>query len=201
MIAGHGVMVEPSRTNRGEGWDLASRRIRPLLIGVPLVFLAWIASAVAASFLQPPGRPVEVVSSSGVNGALAAVIAADGDIVQVRGDAVIAISDDAGFVARLYRAGALLVLPGMAGGCGFTLPAGPGAPLKSGLGRVAPPPLWGRALSLGEAEGEPRERGRGVLAAWRHPSPGFPMPICEGQIGEIRPPPQGGRWSYGAVPR
>jgi hypothetical protein len=27
-----------------------------------------------------------------------------------------------------------------------------------------------------------------------HPSPGFPSPICEGQIGEIRPLPQGARW-------
>jgi hypothetical protein len=106
---------------------LATRRIRPLLIGVPLVFLAWAASAVAASFLQPPGRPVAVVAAGGVNGALAAVMAADGAILQVRGDTVIAISDDAGFVARLYRAGALLVIPGMPGGCGFTLPSRSGA--------------------------------------------------------------------------
>jgi hypothetical protein len=62
-----------------------------------------------------------------VNGALAAVMAADGAILQVRGDIVIAISDDAGFVARLYRAGALLVIPGMPGGCGFALPSRSGA--------------------------------------------------------------------------
>jgi hypothetical protein len=39
----------------------------------------------------------------------------------LRGNTVIAISDDAGFVRRLYGAGALAVVQAE-GGCGFALP-------------------------------------------------------------------------------
>ena len=112
---------------RGVPETLARRHIRPLLIGVPLVFLAWAATAVAATFLQPAGRPVAVVAAGGRDAALAAVVAADGSILQVRGDTVIAVSDDPGFVAHLYRAGALLVVPGSPGGCSFAANTGTGA--------------------------------------------------------------------------
>jgi hypothetical protein len=98
------------------------RRIRPVLIGVPLVFAAWVVSMLAVTLFASAGVPVAVVARGGASSALAAVVAADGDILQVRGDAVIAVSDDAGFVARLYRAGALAVVQAQ-GGCGFAVSA------------------------------------------------------------------------------
>jgi hypothetical protein len=96
------------------------RRLRPILIGVPLVLAAWFASMVTLTWFASAGVPVAVVAPGGLAGALAAVVAADGAILQVRGDTVIAISDDGGFVARLYRAGALIVVQA-SGGCGFSL--------------------------------------------------------------------------------
>src|SRR5687767_12720080 len=53
------------------------------------------------------------------------------------------------------------------------------------------------ALNLLGTRAGPSSAGFVARSARRrtgHPSPGFPSPICEGQIGEIRPPPQGGRW-------
>jgi hypothetical protein len=94
-----------------------SRRILPILIGVPLVLAAWATSVEALTFLQPPGQPVAVVARGGMKDALAAVIAANGYILQVRGDTIIAISDEEGFVPRLYRNGALFVVLARTGGC------------------------------------------------------------------------------------
>ena len=99
-------------------------RIRPILIGVPLVLAAWLVSMVALTWFASAGVPVAVVAAGGLDRALAAVVAADGDILQVRGDTVIAISDDTGFVARLYGAGALVVVQA-GGGCGFAPSASP----------------------------------------------------------------------------
>ena len=93
------------------------RRILPILIGVPLVLAAWATSVEALTFLQPPGRPVAVVARGGMKAALAAVIAANGYILQIRGDTVIAISDEQGFVPRLYSNGALFVILARTGGC------------------------------------------------------------------------------------
>ncbi len=99
------------------------RRIRPILVGVPLVFAVTLASMMGITLVASAGVPVAVLAPHGLKSALAAVTAADGAILQVRGDTVIAISDDTGFVARLYRAGAMLVVRAD-GGCGFTpLPA------------------------------------------------------------------------------
>jgi hypothetical protein len=94
------------------------RRIRPILIGVPLVFAAILASMMSLALVASAGVPVAVVAPGGLAPALAAVIAANGAILQVRGDTVIAIADDATFVARLYRAGAMIVVQAD-GGCGF----------------------------------------------------------------------------------
>lgn len=94
------------------------RRIRPILIGVPLVLAAWFASMLALAWFASAGVPVAVLVPGGLQPALAAVAEADGDILQVRGNTVIAISDDAAFVSRLYRAGALAVIQA-GGGCGF----------------------------------------------------------------------------------
>lgn len=96
------------------------RRVRPILVGVPLVLVGWLVSMMAVAWLASAGVPVAVVAAGGLTPALAAVVAADGDILQVRGNTVIAISDDAAFVGRLYRAGALVVVQAD-GGCGFEL--------------------------------------------------------------------------------
>ena len=100
----------------GMGWS----EIRALLIGVPAVFAVWAGAAEALTFVQPPGSPLAVVARGGMHAALAAVVAAGGYVLQVRGDTVIAVSDEAGFVPRLYREGALLVMLTGAGGCIFT---------------------------------------------------------------------------------
>ncbi|MEJ0011796.1 MAG: hypothetical protein WDM94_04030 [Bauldia sp.] len=97
------------------------RAIRLILIGVPLVLGATLASAMGLTLVTSAGVPVAVVARGGLAPALAAVAGANGAILQVRGDTVIAIADDAGFVARLYRAGAMLVVRAD-GGCGFAAP-------------------------------------------------------------------------------
>jgi hypothetical protein len=95
------------------------RGIRPILIGVPLVFAVTLAGMMGVTLVASAGVPVAVLSPGGLATSLAAVTEANGSILQVRGDTVIAIADDAGFVARLYRAGAMLVVRAD-GGCGFT---------------------------------------------------------------------------------
>jgi hypothetical protein len=81
-----------------------------------LVFAAWAAVMVTIPFLGPDGRLVSVVSGRAT--AVRAVAAAGGRIVEVRGRAVLARSDRPGFVRRLYRAGAPLVIEGRIGaGC------------------------------------------------------------------------------------
>jgi hypothetical protein len=94
------------------------RSILPILVGVPLVFAALLAAMVALALVASAGVPVAVVARGGLGPALQAVLAANGDILQVRGDTVIAIAEDSGFVGRLYRSGALLVVQAD-GGCGF----------------------------------------------------------------------------------
>ena len=96
---------------------MAWHRIRPLVFGVPLVFLAWGLSLVVLTLFEPPGKPLAVFARGGVAAALDTVVAAGGDILQVRNGTVLAISDDAGFVGRLYREGALVVLLSDVGGC------------------------------------------------------------------------------------
>lgn len=111
------------------------RSIRPLLIGVPLVLAVWFVALLGLAFIEPPGRALAVVSPGGVDGALGAVIAADGYILQVRGDTVIAIADTPGFVGRLYAAGAMLVVPASAGGC-IVVPSWREAPTTPGTPTV-----------------------------------------------------------------
>lgn len=77
-----------------------------------LALLGWAAIMLAMPFVGPAGRDVAVV------GPVAAVGAAGGRIVEVRRGAVIARGDGRGFVARLYRHGARVVLEGRIGaGC------------------------------------------------------------------------------------
>jgi hypothetical protein len=77
-----------------------------------LALSAWAAIMLAMPFVGPRGRDVAVI------GPVAAVAAAGGRIVAIRRGAILARSPDRGFVARLYRHGARVVLEGrIAAGC------------------------------------------------------------------------------------
>jgi hypothetical protein len=95
------------------------RQAVPLLIGVPLALLGALLTVALAALFQPPGRAVAVISAYGAEAALDAVVAAGGSILSVRGVAVLATSDEPGFVPRLYAHAPILVLGAERGGCGF----------------------------------------------------------------------------------
>jgi hypothetical protein len=97
------------------------KRVLPVVVGVPLVLAALFASMVGVTLIASAGVPVAVAARGGLGHALAAVAAAGGEILQIRGDTVIAIAGDVGFVSRLYRSGALLVMQADGAGCGFAL--------------------------------------------------------------------------------
>ncbi len=102
-----------------------ARTLRPYLIGVPLGVLTWIVICLVSATFPPGGRPIAVFALAGTQAALDAVIAAGGDILEVRDGRVIAISNDPGFVVRLYAQTPLLAVLAE-GGCGF----GKGAPVR-----------------------------------------------------------------------
>ncbi len=80
-----------------------------------LVLGAWVAIMLALPFIGS-GRQVAVVGDGAA--AVRAIIAAGGSVVEVRRGATLARSDQAGFVAALYRNGAPLVIEGrIAAGC------------------------------------------------------------------------------------
>ena len=83
---------------------------------IALVVFGWLAVVVALTFGSAPGKSMAVVGPP--SQALAAIAKANGRILVSNDYFTIARSDDAGFVARLYAAGALLVLDAeQAGGC------------------------------------------------------------------------------------
>jgi hypothetical protein len=83
---------------------------------IALVVFGWLALVVALTFCSAPGKSMAIVGPQ--SQALAAIARADGRILASNDYVTIARSDDAGFVARLYAAGALLVLDAeQAGGC------------------------------------------------------------------------------------
>jgi hypothetical protein len=84
--------------------------------GALFVLAAWMLVMVAIPFLGPAGRQVAVVGDTA--SAFRIIAAAGGQVVEARRGAVLARSDRPGFVRRLYRAGAPLVLEGrIAAGC------------------------------------------------------------------------------------
>jgi hypothetical protein len=86
----------------------ASRR----LAQTALALAGWAAIMLAMPFLGPSGRQVAVVGDP--SAAVRAIARAGGQIVEIRGGAVIARANP----AALYRAGAWLVVEGrLAGGC------------------------------------------------------------------------------------
>ena len=83
---------------------------------IALVSCGWLAVVVALTFGSAPGRSMAIIGPP--SQALAVIARADGRIVASSDYVTIARSDGAGFVARLYAAGALLVLDAeQAGGC------------------------------------------------------------------------------------
>ena len=83
---------------------------------ITLVIAGWLTVVVALTFGSAPGESMAVIGPPSQT--LVAIAKANGRILASNDYFSIARSDDAGFVARLYAAGALLVLDAeQAGGC------------------------------------------------------------------------------------
>ena len=83
---------------------------------IALVIGGWLAVVVTLTFGSAPGKSMAVIGPPSQT--LAAIARANGRILASNDYFTIARSDDAGFVARLYAAGAVLVLDAeQAGGC------------------------------------------------------------------------------------
>jgi len=106
--------------------EVRTSRLRPLAgiaAAIILVACGWLFVVIALTFASAPGKSMAIVGSP--SQALAAIVEAKGQLLASNGYVTIARSDDAGFVARLYAAGARLVLDAeQAGGCSG-LPAKP----------------------------------------------------------------------------
>src|SRR5262245_42902385 len=80
------------------------------------VVAGWLAVVLALTFISPPGKSMAIIGPPSL--AFSAVSQANGRVLSTNGYVTFARSDDADFVARLYAAGALLVLDAeQAGGC------------------------------------------------------------------------------------
>jgi hypothetical protein len=95
------------------------RTLRPLrrIAGAcALVVCGWLVIVVALTFGSAPGKSMAIIGPPAQ--ALAIIAKANGRVLAASDYVTFARSDDAGFVARLYAAGALLVLDAeQAGGC------------------------------------------------------------------------------------
>ena len=92
------------------------RRWPSVACAIALVIVGWFAVIVALTFGSAPGKSMAIIGPP--SQALAAISRANGRSLASNDYFTIARSDDGGFVARLYAAGALLVLDAeQAGGC------------------------------------------------------------------------------------
>jgi hypothetical protein len=92
------------------------RPLRRIAGAVALVTCGWFAVVIALTFGSAPGRSMAIVGSPAE--ALAIIARANGRVLAASNYVTFARSDEAGFVTRLYAAGALLVLDAeQAGGC------------------------------------------------------------------------------------
>lgn len=73
-----------------------------------LVLFAWSGTLLALTFTAPPGQPLAIVTLPGRG--LDVVASADGSFEGFGGPIVVTRSKEAGFVRRLYAAGALMVI-------------------------------------------------------------------------------------------
>jgi hypothetical protein len=102
----------------------SQRRWRRVAVYAALVVAGWLVAVLALTFASPPGKAMAILGSP--TQAIAAVAAADGRVISAGRFVTIARSDDAHFVARLYAAGALMVLDAeQAGGCSGLPPRRP----------------------------------------------------------------------------
>jgi len=91
-------------------------RWRRIAGAIGLVICGWVAVVVALTFGSARGKSMAIIGPP--SQALAVIARAEGRVLASSDYVTIARSDDAGFVARLYAAGALLVLDAeQAGGC------------------------------------------------------------------------------------
>lgn len=99
-----------------KGPQRSARRWGRIAGAIALVIVGWFAVVVTLTFGSAPGKSMAIVGPP--SQALAAISRANGRILTSNDYFTIARSEDAGFVARLYAAGALLVLDAeQAGGC------------------------------------------------------------------------------------
>jgi len=90
--------------------------LRQIAGAVALVVSGWLAAVIALTFGSAPGKSMAIVGPPSQT--LAVIVKANGRILASNDYVTIARSDEDGFVARLYAAGALLVLDAeLAGGC------------------------------------------------------------------------------------
>jgi hypothetical protein len=102
-------MITDRRQRRARRWGRIAGAIA-------LVTGGWLAVVVALTFGSASGKSMAVIGPPSQT--LTAIARANGRILASNDYFTIARSDDAGFVARLYAAGALLVLDAeQAGGC------------------------------------------------------------------------------------
>ena len=94
-------------------WLLPSRRIAG---AIALVVSGWLVVMVALTFGSAPGKSMAIIGPP--TQALAVIAKTNGHVLAASNYVTFARSDDPDFVARLYAAGALLVLDAeQAGGC------------------------------------------------------------------------------------
>lgn len=90
--------------------------IRRIFALLGIVLATWIVVLIAMPFFGSAGRQVAVVGNEVRS--LTAIDMAGGKVIEIRNGAILAKSDNPGFVAALYKHGATLVLEGRIGaGC------------------------------------------------------------------------------------
>ena len=94
----------------------ALKRLTQIAGSVAVVAAGWLAVVSALTFGSASGKSMAIIGPPAQ--ALAAIARANGRVLAANDYVTFARSDEAGFVARLYAAGALLVLDAeQAGGC------------------------------------------------------------------------------------
>ena len=92
------------------------RQLRRIAGACALVVCGWLAVVIALTFGSAPGKSMAIIGPPAQ--ALAVIAKANGRILAANDYVTFARSNDADFVARLYAAGAFLVLDAeQAGGC------------------------------------------------------------------------------------
>ena len=92
------------------------RPLRRIAGAIALVACGWLAVVIALTFGSAPGKSMAIIGPPAQ--AIAAIAKANGRVLAAGNYVTFARSEDANFVARLYAAGALLVLDAeQAGGC------------------------------------------------------------------------------------